>query len=442
MPDETSPLLNIPGNDLVQGGPIPGEAIESSPVAPVAGLDATGAPLPTSVSDIATAAQAPEELPMEEPPAKRSMAEGFSAMSEVRRAKKEHASARDKLAKLQAEIDADNQTLEHRRQIERDYESIVADQNAAIDAANEAISQLQDQLIQANDSVATLQRQLKDLEATHEKDLAPYKDLADSAKKRADADQNAYNGARKTARTAEKHLKDLTKRRDNALDQAKRTIQDTTSQAAKLKDRLTDLSASPEENAAEIAKVQAEIEAQDAQRAQAQAKLQSIPEETAGAIQTAQQTLNSAKRQAADAKAAQEASRSEADGKIDEYKALRNQYRDEEHDLADQVSAAQKQAKGLQDQLNAEQRNLAQAQALLEEAEAIHATPEETESLANKVADNNAAASVQQQQVEALARTEQEVRARTRQSRVRLIVTLIIIAVVVIAIIWAIVQFT
>ncbi len=435
MADDTTPRPSFPDLDGSGDTPIADPLVTPAP-GDVVGFDAPVAPMPTVASELETDALAPDGVPTEESPAKRGMAEGFSAMSEVRRARKEHANARDRLAKLQAEIDSDNQTLEHRRQVEDDYESIVTDQTAAIDRATSALEDLQNQITEADSKVRELTSQLEELKATHEKDIAPYKELADAARKRADGDQSAFNDARKAARVAEKHLKDLTKTRDSALDKAKRTIKAASDQMNQLNERLGALSSDPEANGAEIAKINAEIEAQATQREQATARLQTIPQETAGAIQTAQATLSSAREQLNSAKATADASKKEADGKVSEFKELRNRHRNEENELDDQITEVRKQIRGLTNTMASTQKSLEGAQAILQEAEAIHATPEETEQLANKVADNNAAASVQQQQVEALAQTEREVRARTRQSRVRLIVTLVIIAVVVIFIIW------
>ena len=441
MAEGNSPLRNIPNPDLdgsdetllstSPAAPADGEAAFEMPTSPMVGV----------APELDNDAQAPDELPTNAGSVKRGMSEGFSAMSEVRRAKREHADARDKLAKLQAEIANDNHTLKHRVQVEEDFEQIVADQTAAIDAATTRIEELQGQLDEADAQRQNLEQQLFDMKATHEKDLAPYQQLAQSAKKRADADQDAFNSARKAARAAEKHLKDLTKRRDSELDQAKRIINASAEQIRSLNERLGDLTGDPVENAAEISKVEGEINAQTTQRENATARLKTIPDEAAGAIQAAQTTLASAKKQLESAKAAADASKKESDSKTGEFKNLRAQYRDEEGALNDKVVEAQKHIRDLSNQMAGEQKNLEAAQALLKEAEDIHATPEATKALQDKVADNSAAASVQQQQVQALAEAEKEVRARTRQSRVRLIVMLVLIAVVVCLIVWLILAY-
>ena len=211
MPEGNSPLRNIPNPDLdgsddtlLSATPVGGVNLDTTPTSQMVGV----------APELDLDAQEPDEVPIEAGPVKRGMSEGFSAMSEVRRAKREHADARDKLDKLQAEIANDNHTLEHRIQVERDFEKIVDEQTSAIDAATQRIEELQASLDDADGKRQTLEAQLEQMKATHAKDLAPYQQLSESAKKRADGDQNAFNSARKAARAAEKHLKDLTKRRD------------------------------------------------------------------------------------------------------------------------------------------------------------------------------------------------------------------------------------
>ncbi len=441
MPEGNSPLRNIPNLDLDGSDET---LLTPSPVAPTDGEASYETPTSQMVGvapELDNDAQAPDDVPTEAGPVKRGVSEGFSAMSEVRRAKREHADARDKLAKLQAEIESDNHTLEHRIQVERDFEQIVADQTAAIDAATKHIEELQGTLDEADSQREALEGQLADMKAAHAKDLEPYQQLAEAAKKRADSDQSAFNSARKAARAAEKHLKDLTKRRDGELDRAKRTINAAADQITSLNARLAELSSDPAENAGKISELNAEIAAQTAQREQATARLKTIPDEAAGAIKAAQATLASAKKQLEGAKSAADASKRDADGKNGDYKNLRSKYRGEEDALNDQIVEVQKRIRGINSQMADTRANLEAAQSILKEAEDIHATPEATKALEEKVRDNSAAATVQQQQVQALAEAEQEVRARTRQSRVRLIIMLILIAVVVCLIIWLIIAY-
>ncbi len=441
MPEGNSPLRNIPTPDLDGSDET---LLSTSPAASPDGE--VGYETPTSqmvavAPELDNDALPPDDVPTNTGSVKRGMSEGFSAMSEVRRAKREHADARDRLAKLQAEIDNDNHTLAHRIQVEQDFEKIVAEQTAAIDDVTGQIEQLQGSLDEADGQRQDLEQQLEELKATHAKDLAPYQQLADSAKKRADADQGAFNNARKAARAAEKHLKDLTKRRDTELDQAKRTINAAAAQITSLNERLGELTSDPVENAAEISKVNAEIDAQTTQRENATARLQTIPDQSASAIQAAQGTLASAKQQLEQAKAAADASKREADQKSGEFKDLRSRYRDEEGALDDKIVEVQKQIRGINAQMADAKKSLDAAQALLHEAEDIHATPEATRELEEKVRDNSAAATVQKQQVDALAKAEQEVRARTRQSRVRLVIMLVLIGVVICLIIWLILMY-
>ncbi len=436
MADQTPSLNDLPGDGL---GPERASARAAEPqrvvVADpgVVGVDETLAPQPSPVGDIGTDAHEPEELV--DAGGRSGIGSGFSAMREVQQAKKEHADARNKLARLQAEIDSDNQTLEHRRQIERDYESIVAGQQQIVERANTAISQLNGQVDSANATIANLKDQLSQLKDRHAKDLAPYRELSDAAKKRADGDAAALRNAKRAAQSADRRLKDLTKQRDRNISQANAAAQNASEQLGRLRDRLTELNADPVANAGEIQKINAEMQAQTSQREQAQARAQSLPTTASADIEAAQGALSQANSALQAAKRKNDASRKEAAAKDDEYKNLRSKFKHEEDDLDDRIVEVQKQLRQLNAQLHSAQDDLDAAQAAIDEAEAIHASPEMTESLANKVADNSAAAAVQRQQVDALAQNERDVRQRTRQSRVKAIAIIILAVIVVLAII-------
>lgn len=434
MADRTPSLSDLPGDDLSQD--LDRESKEKPLVTPDFGLEGVEdakAPNPSEADDIAPEASAPEDVV--DLSGGKGMGAGLNAMREVQQAKRAHAEARDKLARLQAEIDSDNRTLEHRLQIANNYESILSEMHDVIDQAQRNLQELDRAIDGSNQRIEELSKELADLKAAHERDLKPYKELAEASDKRANNDASAYRNARKAAQSAEKRVKDLTKQRDRNISQARKDADNASEQIDRLQSRLAKLNADPVANAEEIAKLTQEIQTQSGQQERANARAQALPTSTRADIDAAQNLLNQARATLDQTKKANDVSKRDAQAKQDEYKKLKTQFRQEENALDDEIVEIQKQLRALQHQANDETNDIQTAQAAIQEAEDIHSNPEITEHLANKVADNSAAADVQRQQVDALAQNEVMVRKRTKQARIRAIAIIILLAIVAMAII-------
>ena len=87
----------------------------------------------------------------------------------------------------------------------------------------------------------------------------------------------------------------------------------------------------------------------------------------------------------------------------------------------DEVIEVQKHLKTLKAQLAQTAKTKEEAEQAIAEANDIHHTPEKTQELLEQLADDNAAAVLQQAQVDSLAADEHELRQRTRTSRIAFI---------------------
>ena len=87
-------------------------------------------------------------------------------------------------------------------------------------------------------------------------------------------------------------------------------------------------------------------------------------------------------------------------------------------------------------ELKAAQARVDAAQALIDEANDIHSTPDATRELEQRVSDEKAALEVQQQQVDQLAETERSLRERTRQERAIVIAIIVAVAAIVLLVLW------
>lgn len=357
---------------------------------------------------------------------------GWSAMRAVSQAKRAHGEAADRLAELKATIEEDSRTLAHRREVEATYDELVAEQTAALEAARHAQQDLSDGIAAAEAEVKAREDDLEELKTRNERDLRPYKNLADSSKSTADDAGRTLSEAKKAAKTAEGAVRDLTKRRDSRVATANKAADNARQRLTRLQSEISSMQRDPDADPKQLSSMKAEATAEMARLSRAQDDAKAAPGEAAPAIEAAEAHL-------ADARAAQEAAEKEADtAKKEAKKRARDLDREQERaraaeaDAEDLLIEAQKQVRSLKQDLAAQEEAESQAQATLDEAADIVAHPEETDALSERVADNSAAAERQEIHVQTLADTERDLRQRTLRSRVAFILV-VVAAVIVLA---------
>lgn len=360
---------------------------------------------------------------------------GWSAMRAVSQAKRAHGEAADRLSELKATIEEDSRTLAHRREVEGTYDELVAEQTAALEEARRAQQDLSERIAAAEAEVGTREDDLKELKSRNERDLRPYKNLADSSKSTADDAARTLSEAKRAAKTAEGAVRDLTKRRDSRVATANKAADNARQRLTRLQSEISSMQRDPDADPKQLSSMKAEATAEMARLSRAQDDAKAAPGEAAPAIEAAEAHL-------ADARAAQEAAEKEADStKKEAKKRARDLDREQERakaaeaDAEDLLIEAQKQVRSLKQDLAAQQEAESQAQATLDEAADIVAHPEETDALADRVADNSAAAERQEIHVRTLADTERDLRQRTLRSRVAFILV-VVAAIIVLAVLF------
>lgn len=358
---------------------------------------------------------------------------GFSALKAVSQAKRAHAEAADALAKLKATIDEDSATLSHRQEVEASYDAIVSAQNDRIAAARAAQEELAGRLEAAQAEEARLQNELDELKEANERAQRPLRKLAESAKSSSDDATRTLSEAKRSARTAENTVRDLTRRRDGRIATANKTADNARQRLAKLQAELSELKRDPESDAKKESDVQAEVTAEMARLSRATDDAKAAPGEAAPAIEAAEQQLAQAQvdlREASKAadKAKKESKRRSADLEKEEDRARKT-----ENEAEDRLVEAQKQVRSLEHDIEAQKQEEADASNVLAEADDIHAHPEETAALADRITDNGNAAAKQELHVQSLADQERQLRESTRHSRMAFI--LVACAVVIIAVV-------
>lgn len=370
--------------------------------------------------------------------AQQSLREGIAAFKSVREASQLHSSARDTLRQMREQLDDDMAVLEHRIDIEQRYPQIIAEQTAERDEAaslSSASLRRADELDLERESI---EQQLATMKQEHEEQLRPYRNLAESSRGRADDMARALADAKRAAKSAEQALSDATKRREQRIATANRAVDNAQERMRKVQAELDAMQDDPKASPAAVSRLQNEVVAEKAHIDSARADVTTVTEEARQAVETAQQRLFDQRSLLDQAEREAEATKREATERRSEYDKLLKEAQDQERALSDQIKEHKAEAERQRKAHQEAEARVAAAQALLDEAEQIHATPQETIDLRDRIARQQTDVDVQQDEVDALAESERTVRKGTFRQRLILVLAIVAVVTIIVAIIVAI----
>lgn len=432
-------LGSLPGFDDAPETLDPIEAIGTAHVETI-GDEAPAAPLPSEPEPAAEPAPASKVAPKGRNTvadaasgASRDFLAGFSAMRDVGRAKREHAASRARMSELEMELEHLVQKLDHRVDIENRFDQIVADQSAALTAAFSEREDAQERINALNAEHDALADQLTHMQADHEERLRPYRNLMDSTKSRADDAARSLKEIQRAVKKAESALADANYRRDSQVSLANRAVDNANARLVKLNEQLAELDGSADADA--VAQVQQSIANEQVHLATAKSEVASTAEEAQRAVDSAQEHLLIQQQSLEVASRADTAARQEAEQRKSEYDRLYQDFQAEEATLDNAVVEREMRARDVSKEQAAAQERMDAAQALLDEANDIHATPERTVELRERIESTRSALDVQKAEVDSLAKNERELRASTKRQRMIFIGVIAAVAVLLIALI-------
>ena len=369
--------------------------------------------------------------------------EGVGAVRQVSAAKRAHASAREELEQLEQTILEQQEELAHRRDIEERYSQIIEDESARQDQAILNIAQAK----ATQESIRSVIDQLKEkLSATREADAQTEKRLkaaVDAAEGKEASSRESGTRLQRRLDDAKKSLEKAETEREVAIDTAQRAIDAAAARLATLREEFAEVQRNPSANSAAYSvrsnELQLEISDAAEELRQAQGALPVITEEVERSLATARAMVEEAKKPIDAAKRAHREVTNEADEARDALDTAKNAAAERQRGLRDQIAAQEKAVKEQDRLIAGEQAKADDAQAIMDEANDVHAHPEITEALEADLERNRAERAEQASEVQELADAERDVRQRTRDSRVRFLGAIGIgaaIALVLIVLIW------
>ena len=370
------------------------------------------------------------------------IAQGASAMREMNAAKKALADARAHLAELEQRIADQAEELETRQDIAGRYGQIIADQRQAIAAAQKTAAAAEINRDAHAAKATELKGQLEQMKAEDDATELRLKAALDAVEAREASSRETGNRLVRRLEDS-KRIRDKVKaERDAGVAAARQTADATRAQLETLRREYAELQRNPSANPANYTVRTNELSMQISDAADALRKAEEdIPRVTADlehSLAAAEQAVEQAQAPIADAKRAHQAVTAEADAARDELQSAKTAAATRQRELREKIATQDKARREQEQAIANAQADAAHAQSIIEQATEVHDHPEITESLAGSLARDKAEHTETEREVAQLEATEDDVRKRTRDSRVKFTgaIACIIAVILVIILIW------
>lgn len=370
------------------------------------------------------------------------IAQGASAMREMNAAKKALADARAHLAELEQRIADQAEELETRQDIAGRYEQIVADQRQAIATVQKTAAAAEiDRDVHAS-KVAELKGQLEQMKTEDDATELRLKAALDAVEAREASSRETGNRLVRRLEDSKRIRDKVQAERDAGIAAAQQTVDATRAQLETLRHEYAELQRNPSANPANYTVRTSELSMQISDTADALRKAEEdVPRITADlehSLAAAEQAVEQAQAPIAEAKRAHQAVTAEADAARDELQTAKTAAATRQRELREKIAAEDKARRDQEQSIANAQADAAHAQSIIEQANEVHDHPEITESLAGSLARDKAEHAETEREVTQLEATEDAVRERTRDSRIKFTgaIVCIIAVVLVIILVW------
>lgn len=370
------------------------------------------------------------------------IAQGASAMREMNAAKKALADARAHLAELEQRIADQAEELETRQDIAGRYDQIVADQRQAIATAQKTAAAAEIDRDAHAAKATELKGQFEQMKTEDDATELRLKATLDTVEAREASSRETGNRLVRRLEDSKRIRDKVQAERDAGIAAAQQTVDATRAQLETLRHEYAELQRNPSANPANYTVRTSELSMQISDTADALRKAEEdVPRITADlehSLAAAEQAVEQAQAPIAEAKRAHQAVTAEADAARDELQTAKTAAATRQRELREKIAAEDKARRDQEQSIANAQADAAHAQSIIEQATEVHDHPEITESLAGSLARDKAEHAETEREVTQLEATEDAVRERTRDSRIKFTGAIVCIAaaILVIILIW------
>lgn len=366
----------------------------------------------------------------------RSISQGMRSIGELRKTSRQRSQVQAEVRDMERAIEDDRDELAHRIEVDRDYDAIVSEQTRAIAEATKDEEAAKSAWDAEQQRLDQLKNELSAMKERHEQKLRPYRNLMDSSRGRSDDAAKQLANTKRDVRRAESDLNEATKRRTQRIANAHQAVDNSKDRLASIMTELETTQGDPEAKSAAIQKLQDEYAAQQRQLQRANEDVTQVTQECQQEVDQAQQYLWRKQRELSKCEQDADSAKQEAATHKDEYDTLYRKAQDKERAKQEEIRAAEKRVSELERSTSEAAGRRTDAQALLDEANDIHAHPEHTEVLRNRIADTQQDLKDVRQELATLSASEKELRRSTRAARIVVIAVVVVLILVVILVIW------
>ncbi len=364
------------------------------------------------------------------------IAQGASAMREMNAAKKALADARAHLAELEQRIADQGKELETRQDIAGRYDQIVAEQRQTIDTAQKAAAAAEIGRDTHAAKAAGLKAQLEQIKEEDDATERRLKAALDAVEAREASSRETGNRLVRRLEDSKRIRDKVQAERDAGVAAAQQTVDATRAQLETLRREYAELQRNPSANPANYTVRTSELSMQISDTADALRKAEEdVPNITADlehSLAAAEHAVEQAQAPIADAKRAHQA---EADAARDELQTAKAAAATRQRELREKIAAEDKARREQEQAIANAQADVAHAQSIIEQATEVHDHPEITESLAGSLARDKAEHAETEREVAQLEAAEDDVRERTRDSRIKFTGAIVCIIAVILVIV-------
>ena len=359
------------------------------------------------------------------------IAQGASAMREMNAAKKALADARAHLAELEQRIADQAEELETRQDIAGRYDQIVADQRQAIATAQKTAATAEIDRDAHAAKATELNGQLEQMKTEDDATELRLKAALDAVEAREASSRETGNRLVRRLEDSKRIRDKVQAERDAGIAAAQQTVDATRAQLETLRHEYAELQRNPSANPANYTVRTSELSMQISDTADALRKAEEdVPRITADlehSLAAAEQAVEQAQAPIAEAKRAH-----------DELQTAKTAAATRQRELREKIAAEDKARRDQEQSIANAQADAAHAQSIIEQATEVHDHPEITESLAGSLARDKAEHAETEREVAQLEATEDAVRERTRDSRIKFTgaIVCIVAAILVIILVW------
>jgi chromosome segregation ATPase len=368
--------------------------------------------------------------------AKSSFLDGFAAMRAVGEAAKRTEAARAQIQKLQEDLEKDHSEFERRSRVEHDYTKIVEVRSTEIAAATKAAEAASKRAEQARAKHKSLSEELNKTKSANEAELSPYRQLMEATKGRADDASRALAEARRALKVAEGQATDAVKHRDQRIAGANRSLDSAQDRLRKVQSELDRLQKNPASSITAISKMRSEVAAEHAHIDSAKQEIKTVSADAQRAVDNAQTHLWAQKQSLTSAEELADSTKKEANSKKDEFDRLYKKTQAAEEALGQKLSECEAAAKKAEADLQVATDKQAQSQAALDDAHQIHASPQITENLRQRIEKTQASLAQQNAEADKISAHEQALRQSTRKQRLIFIALVVAILILIVLIVF------